>query len=124
VAALLDAKYRDLWERDLPRDMLYQLAIYALSRVGPASAAIVYPTTAREATEAVVEIGDPLRPCALGYVAMRPVILSELTAMVRESAPREEATLLATRIAFGSARTRVGTDWSVGEIFPEMYRAP
>jgi 5-methylcytosine-specific restriction enzyme subunit McrC len=105
VAALLDAKYRNLWERELPREMLYQLAIYALSQPGPATAAIVYPTTARGATDAVVEIRDPVRSGALGFVALRPVVLGELAAAVRESSERAEGERMAARLAFGFGST-------------------
>jgi 5-methylcytosine-specific restriction enzyme subunit McrC len=81
---LLDAKYRDLWETPLPRSMLYQLAIYALSREGRATAAIVYPAASPSATEAVIEIRDPSGDGALGYVALRPLILADLAAAIRD----------------------------------------
>lgn len=99
VIALLDAKYRDLWERELPRDMLYQLAIYALSQPRPSKATILFPTASPDARDAMVEIRDPVQPTALGYVVLRPVLLSELATSITRSAGRER---LARRFAFGS----------------------
>jgi 5-methylcytosine-specific restriction enzyme subunit McrC len=122
VAALLDAKYRDLWERDLPRDMLYQLAIYALSQPKAATAAILFPTIIADATAAVIEIRDPLRAGALGYVALRPVVLGELLEAVRVDGDPDRRVRLAKRLAFGTSQELVRIEWSqelatrVGEI--------
>ena len=88
IVALLDAKYRDLWERELPRDMLYQLSVYALSQPAGSTAAIVYPTLDEQAREAVIEIADPMRGEAKGFVALRPVVLTELGRIVAEGDER------------------------------------
>jgi 5-methylcytosine-specific restriction enzyme subunit McrC len=102
VVALLDAKYRDLWERELPRDMLYQLSLYALSQPRGATAAILYPTSATQARDAVIEIRDPATGRAQGYVALRPVVVSRLVSALEETTGRE-ARRLATELAFGTA---------------------
>lgn len=106
VTAILDAKYRDLWERDLPSSMLYQLVMYALSHTGCNQATILYPSThslAKEAREARIEVRLPAyQP---GYVILRPVDLLRLEKLVitRDQATNEQERIAFARwLAFGS----------------------
>ena len=91
VAAVVDAKYRDLWQNSLPREMLYQLALYAL---GPAGinrrSAILYPTLDAAATEQVITIHDPAYGTSKAHVALRPVNLLALDRLL--SAPATQST--------------------------------
>lgn len=99
LAAMLDVKYRDLWELPLPPSMLYQLSIYALSH-DRREATIVYPTLATFAREAAIEILDPVSRSPRGIVALRPCPLDALVAAIAR--PRGMATDLARRLAFGA----------------------
>jgi 5-methylcytosine-specific restriction enzyme subunit McrC len=104
VAAVLDAKYRDLWSDPLPRDMLYQLGIYALSRVSAGRAAILYPTVSGEAREARIRIDDPVRGTKQGEIVLRPVNMAEFHSVV--TAPQttqntRQRRRLAEQLAFG-----------------------
>lgn len=104
AVAFLDAKYRDLWERELPRDMLYQLAIYALSRAAGDQATILYPTIETAAREARVQILHPLHQAPMGRVTLRPVNLNRLAALLERpesSQVRRERATFAQRLAFG-----------------------
>lgn len=79
----LDAKYRDLWNLELPPSMLYQLAIYALSQQGQSSAAILYPAEGPIPRESVIEITDPISNETRATVNLRPVNLAELDQLVQ-----------------------------------------
>lgn len=103
VVTLLDAKYRDLWEHSLPKDMLYQLAVYALSQPRGSTAAILYPTTDPGARSARIEICDPTSGAASAYVALRPVRLAGLVDLLADSGARRERTRYARELALGDA---------------------
>ena len=77
----LDAKYRDLWERGLPREMLYQLSLYAMAQ-GHGVATILYPTDASDAVEQRLNIHDPLIGTVRASVALRPVPLRALDRLI------------------------------------------
>jgi 5-methylcytosine-specific restriction enzyme subunit McrC len=107
VIALLDAKYRDLWETSLPRDMLYQLAIYALSQRERETrmSIILYPAMDAAATDQAVQFRDPVRGHSRAEVVLRPVHLPTL------------ATLVSRQTDPGAARRRreMARQWVFGE---------
>ncbi|HET9955563.1 MAG TPA: hypothetical protein VFQ61_13710, partial [Polyangiaceae bacterium] len=86
---LLDAKYRDLWQNELPREMLYQLAIYAMSQPRGATAAILYPTEDSAAREALIDIRDPFDDSVRAHVALRPIVIPSLLELIRSGDTRE-----------------------------------
>jgi 5-methylcytosine-specific restriction enzyme subunit McrC len=104
VEAVLDTKYRDLWERNLPRDMLYQLALYALGQEsGNRRATIIYPTLEDAARQQVVFVMDPLRGTSKAEIILRPVNLLKFDLLLRDKGVHAQRNRieLAMRLAFG-----------------------
>ena len=82
LAAVLDAKYRDLWTTPLPPEWLYQLAIYAVSQAETRTATILYPHVGATAREARIDVQDPVRGVASAQVILQPVDVLELDAVL------------------------------------------
>jgi 5-methylcytosine-specific restriction enzyme subunit McrC len=104
VVSILDAKYRDLWERDLPANMLYQLAIYALSRQQEKIAVILYPNTHDEAQEARIMLSEPTYGTGKAAVVLRPVnllYLEELVTGTRTASNERKKEGFARQLIFG-----------------------
>lgn len=89
TAAILDTKYRDLWENELPNNMLYQLCIYALSQKKERTGIIIYPVAGGGAKEARIEICDPLEGGQDGLVILRPLDLNYFHELVTDAATFE-----------------------------------
>lgn len=96
VLYLLDAKYRDLWERNLPREMLYQLAIYAVSGIGDKTSTILYPVMSDEPKIQKIDIRNPISPDSLkgevlANVVLQPINLRKVAEWVSKYADDELA---------------------------------
>jgi 5-methylcytosine-specific restriction enzyme subunit McrC len=106
VIAILDAKYRDLWEKALPREMLYQLAIYAVLHDVHA-ATILYPSLDPLAQPARLNLNDSLRGEMVAHVWLRPVQLDVIEKLVMsgDSAQiRRQRWAYAEQLVFGEAK--------------------
>lgn len=107
MEAILDAKYRDLWERSLPRDILYQLSIYALGGSEKRSATIIYPTTSLDATEQRIQIRDLLQMREHAQVILRPLNLVSLSNLLEDHAVnRFTLQEYISTLAFGNPKDR------------------
>lgn len=105
IVAIADAKYRDLWDRDLPAGMLYQLSVYALSQTGCAAATILYPSPTATARESRIAINDPLTGTKRAQVALRPVNLmqfADLVTSARTGSNDRKRREFAAHLAYGA----------------------
>ena len=105
VASVLDAKYRDLWVCSLPREMLYQLAMYALGQ-GSSNhqAVILYPTLESVAVDQTIVLKEPLDGEQKARIVLRPVKLLELERLISatDGVKRERRCIaMARRLVFG-----------------------
>lgn len=104
VVALLDAKYRDLWENPLPRHMMYQVAMYAFTQDKPGTAIILYPTTNQGAQEARINVQHPITRDRLARIVLRPVNLLAIEELINSPSTamvKREMVNFAKKIVFG-----------------------
>ncbi|MEZ5943941.1 MAG: hypothetical protein R3C18_21300 [Planctomycetaceae bacterium] len=103
IRAILDAKYRDLWERQLPREMLYQLVVYAISHPAHPKSSIIYPTMNQRARESRIDVTDPIYGKSLGQVCLRPIHLPSIVELISSQTVqgRRDREAYAKRLALG-----------------------
>lgn len=90
LVGFLDAKYRDIWDRGLPPEWLYQLSVYALASPTQVSV-ILYATTSTSARQERIEIRQPVQWSTEGpaSVILRPVLLPRLAELLHPDTARK-----------------------------------
>jgi 5-methylcytosine-specific restriction enzyme subunit McrC len=83
LSGFLDAKYRDVWERNVPAEWLYQLSIYSLASPNEVSV-LLYASMSDKARDERMEVRQPIlwsdkKPAS---VIFRPVLLSYLAELL------------------------------------------
>jgi 5-methylcytosine-specific restriction enzyme subunit McrC len=83
LSGFLDAKYRDVWERGVPAEWLYQLSIYSLAAPNEVSV-LLYASMSDKARDERVEIRQPISWSnkKSASVIFRPVPLFYLTRLL------------------------------------------
>ena len=120
VAAILDAKYRDLWEKPLPREMLYQLALYALGQAEEKrKAVILYPTLTSDASDQVIHLCDPSTGTFQAQVILRPINLLELELLLRKKdwKSSRQKLVLAHQLSFGKKKDIIQRHFGMVSLF-------
>lgn len=88
VVAVLDAKYKDLWEKSPDASWLYQMAVYGSAFREKAEAVMLYPSTVEGAKDQRLEIRNPATGRLFGVVVMRAVNVSRLVSIIRTNDKR------------------------------------
>lgn len=101
VVAILDAKYIDLRTKPLG-NILYQLAMYALSYSSCATATILYPVVDDITSEAIIEVRIPSHGRECAYVVIRPVNVVKLATVLSTKNNGQERSDFARMLAFGN----------------------
>lgn len=84
IVRVMDAKYRDLWENSLPRDMLYQLAMYAVSDIGDNTATILYPAINDIPRVQKIDVKHPTSSSIIATVILKPINLMKVSECLRD----------------------------------------
>lgn len=99
LLAILDAKYRDIWDKGLPRDMLYQLALYAMSQGNGGRATILYPTTSRFAQTEIIAARDVLGNRGFeAFIVLHPIHLTAFAERITHGSNRDHQTAVRAMI--------------------------
>jgi 5-methylcytosine-specific restriction enzyme subunit McrC len=105
VAQLLDAKYIDIWNRGISADVLYQLGMYASSRLKGGTAVILYPANDPAAHDVRVDVREPVLGDMRAQIIARPVHLDRLDKHLLDSnaSSKHNRATFAHSLVFGSA---------------------